>query len=279
MSRNGVVNDRRLAPRALRVRNRCLANLAAHHALPLPGDQDIAGFDDTVGLEDSWRKWSETHTPARGASGVVAPQIPRRTQRAGLRPILAGVALVTAFSAGFFGFKFFERWRDGQVAAAAAAKAGWVLVNDSTIAALRGKLLRLAGTEVVLRVSLSTADVGALILGGLEPRPRRPLDSLEVRIDTLVWVRGRIRGASRFELGGRVRALRAGHGALDVTRMSVDGSETLPSSASRVTTGGYAGPANGVQFALPSFVADLRLGDRVVELITRGYGSRKGRSR
>ena len=277
MSPNGIVKDRRLAPRALRVRNRCLTNLAAHHALPLPGERDIAGFDDSVGLEDSWRRWEERHTPARSAAGVVARQVPRRTQRAGVRPIFAGVVLFAAFAAGFLGFKFFERWRDRRLAANVAASAGWVLVNDSTIAGLRGKLLRLAGTEVSLRVGLSTAEIGALILGGLEPRARRSLDSLEARIDTLVWVRGRVRGAARFELGGSVRVLRTGHGQLEVTRVSVDGLETLPSSASRVTTGGYAGRANGLQFALPAFVSDLRLGSRVVELVTRGAGPRQGR--
>jgi hypothetical protein len=60
--------------------------------------------------------------------------------------------------------------------------------------------------------------------------------------------------------------------------MAVDGLETLPSSASRVTTGRYAGPANGVQFALPAFVAD-RGSNRVVELITRGTGPRRTRSK
>jgi hypothetical protein len=193
--------------------------------------------------------------------------------------MFVGSVLVAAFGAGVLAFTFFERWRDRRLAAAAAARAGWVAVNDSTIAALRGKLVGFAGTEVSLRVGLSTADVGALILGGLEPRPRRPLDSLEVRIDTLVWIRGRVRGASRFELGGSVRALRAGHGALEVMRIVVDGLETLPSSATRVTTGAYAGPPTGLQFALPTFVTDLRLGNRVVQLVLRGTGPRRTRSR
>lgn len=279
MSPNDIGKDRRLAPRALRIRNRCLTNLAEHHALPLPSEHDVAGFDDTVGLEDSWQRWEKTHAPSSAAAGAGAPRVSQRPPRTLVYRILVGTVLLSAFSAGFVAFKFFERWRDRRLAANAAARAGWALVNDSTIAALRGKLVGLAGSELSLRVSLSPAEVGALVLGGLEPRPRRPLDSLAVRVDTLVWVRGRVRGGARFELGGRVRAVRAGHGELEVTRMSVDGLETLPSNASRITTGGYAGPANGLRFALPAFVADLRLGNRVVELITRATGPRRTRSR
>ena len=71
MSQNGIGNGRRLAPRALRIRNRCLTNLAARHALPLPGERDIAAFDDTVGLEDSWQQWG----------GHMRPQRARRSRR------------------------------------------------------------------------------------------------------------------------------------------------------------------------------------------------------
>jgi hypothetical protein len=280
MSRNDIRKAPRLAPRAVRIRNRCLANLAERHSLPLPSEQDVGALDDSVGLGDSWKRWEASHTPAHGAAGVVATQKPPRTQRAGLRPVLAGLVLFVAFSSGFVGFKFFDHWREQQAAASAlAASGGWVPITDSTIATLRGKLLGIGATEVSLRVTLTTADVGALIIAGLEPRPGLPLDSLKVRIDTLVWIQSRVRGASHIEIGGRLRATRPGRAELQVVRLLIDGVETLPSTMSRATLGLFVSPGNRLQFIVPTFVGELHLDNRVVQLVTRAQLRASGQRR
>ena len=120
MSRKDIRNAPRLAPRALRIRNRCLSNLAEQHALPVPSEQDVAALDDTVGLGDSWRKWEAIHTPPKGFAAAEANSIPKRTQRAGIR-VFAAAALLASFGAGVVGFKFYDYWRERQLAGASAA--------------------------------------------------------------------------------------------------------------------------------------------------------------
>lgn len=283
MSVKDIRSDRRLTPRVLRIRNRCLANLATHHALPLPSEQDVAAFDDTVGLSDSWRRWEETHTPPKDASGIIPGQAARRAGRGRVRRMVAGAVVVAAFAAGFVSFTFYNTVRDRQRAAALApANDGWVPVTDSAIATLRGKLVGFGTTKVSLRITLTTGDVGALIAGGLEPRPRIPLDSLTVRIDTLVWLRGRVRGASRFELAARLHPLGSSRAELQIVRLAIDGVERPTSSASRVMIGWSFGRGDRMQFTVPAFVGDLRLDNRVVQFVTRGQwrgvGQRRTRS-
>src|SRR4029077_2173709 len=138
-------------------------------------------------------------------------------------------------------------------------RGGWAPVNDSVSARLRGKLLGLSRAEVQLRFHFSAAEAGALILGTIEPRPRVPLDSVEARIDSVLWMRGRLRGGPRIAIGGQLRELRPGRAELFVTRLEVDGVATPPSRASRIIAGARIRPTDRLHLLVPAFIGDLHV--------------------
>src|SRR5262249_57435165 len=95
----------------------------------------------------------------------------------------------------------------------------WLAVNDSVATGVRTKLRRLTQTNSPTSMSLSAADVAALLFNPPTPYGMQTLDSLEARLDSALWLRGRVHGAFRFELGGRLRLLRRRVVAVHVTRL------------------------------------------------------------
>ena len=83
-------------------------------------------------------------------------------------------------------------------------------------------------------MSLSAADLATLIFRS--PRRRQtPVDSIEARIDSLLWIRGRLRGGSRFELGGEVEMSRRGARGVRVQHLTLEVSMPIQAT-SRVSS-------------------------------------------
>lgn len=266
MSVNGTRSDR-LTRRVIRIRNGCLVRLAAHRTLPLPTEQEIASFDDSLGLGAAWQRWNSVH--AGLGEQPAAVQTPTTTRRPRVRRSFVS-ALMLAI--GLLGIDVFHGWPNQALASSNehSRRAEWAQVNDSVSARVRGKLLGLSRAEVELLFHFSAAEAGALILGTLEPRPRLPLDSVEARIDSVLWLRGRVRDGPRVELGGRIIEVRPGRAELLVTRLEVDGVAAPPSTASRVLLGRRGRPTDRLQLFVPTFIGDLHVANGAVQLVTRG---------
>src|SRR5512132_4400834 len=210
----------RLAPRAVRVRNRCLAVLSARHSLPAPNHDDLATIGDSVGLNEAWASWEHAHTATRRADP--APTRPGVRTRARWRsPFGKGAALVLT---GILGFVVGERLlpRADAQASAAPIEPRWEPVTELAVSTLNAKLLGASASDVRALFNLSPTEVAALILrspGRVPP----PMTDLEARSDSLLWIQGRSRAGDVFVLGGTLRVVRRGIAELRVTRLVVDG--------------------------------------------------------
>ena len=78
MSASDSRSRERLSPRAVRVRNRCLAALAARRSLPIPTDADIGAIGDDVRLSDAWAQLQAARATPNGPVEA-APPVKRRT--------------------------------------------------------------------------------------------------------------------------------------------------------------------------------------------------------
>ena len=275
MSANGS-GSARLAPRVVRVRNRCLAALSARHSLPAPNPDDLATIGDSVRLSEAWATWGHAHTGMRQADP--APTRPRVRTRAGWRsPAVKGAALVLT---GLLGFVVGERLlpRADAQASAAPIEPRWDPVTELAVSTLNAKLLGASASDVRPRFSLSPAEVAALILRSRGSVVSR-MTGIEARSDSLLWIRGRLRAGDVFVLGGALHVVRRGVAELRVSRLVVNGRDVDPFSVSRLLAG-YESKVVGdrLRFDVPWFVAGLRPEDGTVEVIgapiVQGTGSR-----
>jgi hypothetical protein len=249
---NARRNESRLAPRALRIRNRCLAILAARRALPIPTDAETAELGDEIGLDQAFGVWYRRHTPPTAASAVTTPW--RRSNRYARVGVGVGVLAIVVV--------LLVRGLTATRAGAQPVPVRWLTVDDSVAAGVQTKLRRLAHTKPPTVVSLSAADVAALLFDAPPPYRTQPLDSLEARLDSALWLRGRVHGAFRFELGGRLRLVRRRIVAVRVTRLMVDGiglpASAMPPYLQSIAPQAGVDSAGELLFGLRSPVAEMR---------------------
>jgi hypothetical protein len=275
MSANDSGNGR-LAPRVVRVRNHCLAVLAARRSLPLPSRDDLAAIGDGVGLSEAWTRWQQIHASSLEAGGV-APRPALRTPPRWRSPLVVKAAALVLTA--FLGFVVGERWlpkADAQASAGSIAPP-WEPVTESALSTLNTKLLAASASEVRPRLELSSSEMAALILRSRR-RALAPMSGIEARSDSLLWIQGRLGAGSTFEVGGDLRIVRRGLAELRVTHLNVDGRDVDPRSVSR-TLARYqpdAGGTNRLRFNVPWFVTGLVPHDGAVEVIAAPIAERAG---
>jgi hypothetical protein len=233
--------------------------------MPSPSSADLATLPNDVGVADAWAWWvgKQTSSPrvvvnaTPETSAVVADPVWWRSRRVGWGILAASV--------------FASAWvLSAQVrplATGAARTDSWTLVADTSLAHVNGVLLNLGQVSAPIDVSLTPADVAALVFGSSLRRRPPAVTDLEARVDTLMSIRGRVAeasGVSRFELRGNVRVARPGLGQFDIVEFYLlDGS-----------MGRRAVELPSIRFSLPRFVRELRIVDDGVMLSTRRGQSR-----
>ncbi len=267
MSANASASVERLSPRALRVRNRCLAVLSARGSLPIPGEQDFASFGNDVTLDEAWNRWKKTHDlTAPLPRGFELPARPRSRWRTPLAYKATGVIV-----AGVLGFVIGKRVlvpaADAQSSAGVVAQP-WLTVTDSIASAVNQTLYHARDARGPL--TLSAADVAALIFRS----PRRHtvyVDSVTARADSMLSIRGHLADAAVFELRGALRLVRRGTAELQVTSLLVDSVDVSPTMITRLVARGRARSENSdrLRFDVPLDVAAITVGGGVVELTRR----------
>jgi hypothetical protein len=271
MSVNGSGSDAGLSPRATRVRNRCLAVLAARRSLPTPSAQELNAIDGKLGLRAAFEQWEKLHTPPIGVA-TIAPVQSAAVQARRMRwrsPRIIKSAAVAA--AGLAGLLAGDLWRQrvGAQESIATVEQRWLPVNDSVAASVNRTILA-AMRDRGAGVSLSAADLATMIFRS--PRRRSvPVDSLEARMDSLLWIRGRLRRGSRFELGGNVVMLRRGLAELRVKHLNVDGVATDSTMVSRLVAGprSRSVDVDRLRFEVPSFVSSIFIAGGAAEVSIR----------
>jgi len=255
-----------LAPRARRIRNRCLQSLARLRELPVPGEQDVAQFGDELRLRDIMGKWEVLNTPPSAAPVIKPP--PSILLRPRWRsPALQRVVLVVLV--GVLGFVLGDQVLP-PAQAAVASSLPWYAVNDSVAAVLNGKFVALNQSELALPVSLTPAEVASLVF-----RRHAHVDSVEARADSVLRVRGLLDDTTRFELEGRVRVQRRGTGELRITRLWLDGLRVSPGVLPRVIAGRRTTRPDSMSlwFTVPANVTRLvivhALGSAAKDLLSR----------
>jgi hypothetical protein len=217
-----------LAPRARRIRNRCIQSLARLRSLPIPGEQDVTQFGDELRLSDIIKRWEGLNTPPSASPAIKSP--PSTLARPRWRsPALQRVVLTVLV--GVLGFVLGDQLLPPAQAATANGPP-WYATNDSVAAALNAKFIALNQSEVALPISLTPAEVASLAF-----RRRAHVDSVEARVDSVLRVRGVLDDTTRFELEGRVRVQRRGTGELRITRLWLDGLRVSPGVLPRMITG------------------------------------------
>jgi hypothetical protein len=259
-------------PRAVRVRNRCLALLAARRALPVPGDADLAEIGSDVGLLDSFRQWENAHRPLPAEQSARGTPV-RRGSRWRLPSRSRAVKVGAVALAGVMGFAIGERLlspppRDVETPSSGIVEPQWLSVTDSTISALDPRFVHVDARRGVTPVSLSVTDLAALILESPRRRPGS-LDSVQVRADSLLWMRGRVRGAATFELGGEIRVIRRGLAELRVAHLTINGANAPPSMIASLVNRGRVRPeeADRIRFEIPRTVTGLLVADGNVNVL------------
>jgi hypothetical protein len=170
------------------------------------------------------------------------------------------------------GFFVGDRWLPRAAAQSGdiAAERDWVPVTDSVVTALNVKLSSVAANETGAKLTLSAADMATLVFRS--PRRRQvPVDSIEARIDSVLWIRGRLRGGARFELGGDVRLSRRGVAEFRVDHLSIDGVNADSARTARLVVGvrSRSADVDRMRFEVPLFVTEVAIMDGAAELMTR----------
>ena len=274
MSVNGSADVVRLGPRAVRLRNRCLAMLANRRTLPPPSDEELSAIGEDIRLSEAWAQWEKAHTPPTGIAELplVKTKPPVRPWRS---PRMYKTAAVAA--AAILGFVVGDRWlprADGQAHETTAVRM-WSSVTDSAAASVNAKLLAIGDSDESDRVSLSATDVAALVFRS--PRRRHvAIDSLEARIDSVVWIRGRLRGGSRFELAGDVRIVRRGLAELRIDHMVIDGVDADSARVARMVVGVRSRSADWdrMRFEVPGSVEKIGVASGTAIVILRQQSER-----
>jgi hypothetical protein len=242
--------------------------LAARRSLPVPSTEEIAAIGDAVSLSEAWTQWQTGHA---GSAGIIETTTPAAAKR----PILKWRSFVlksaAVAAAAVLGFVVGERWLRlpdaGAQSSAATATQAWVPVTDSVVVAAYAKLSRIVMDDAPAPPRLSAADMATVIF--LSPRRRHALvDSLEARVDSLLWIRGRLRGASRFELGGELAMLRRGVAELRVAHLAIDGVEADSARVARLVIGvrSRTAPADRIRFEVPGLVTELAIDDGSIRM-------------
>ena len=265
MSASVSASVERLSPRALRVRNRCLAVLAARRSLPIPREQDFASLSDDVTLEEAWSRWKKMHElTAPLPRGFELPARPRSRWRTPLAYKTAGVIV-----AGVLGFVIGRRVlvpaADAQSSAGLVVQP-WLAVTDSIASAVNQSLYHARDARGPL--DISAADAAALIFRS----PRRHtvyVDSVTARADSMLAIRGHIAGTAVFELRGALRLVRRGTAELQVISLMVDSVDVAPTMITRLVARGRARSetSDRLRFDVPLDVAAIAVRDGGVELI------------
>ena len=253
----------RLTPRAVRMRNRCVAVLARRRAIQLPNDAELTMMGDDIGVAELWSRWERMHGGRARAA--------RRISRVAAGAAVAAATIVTIATA-FLTRNLWLPRADAQPAAPA-----WMPVTDSVTAELDAKLMAIAESDADISFPISPAELASLVLRPSSYRPAPPLDSVEARLDTLLWIRGRLRDGSRFNIAGQVEVVRRGVAAFQVAALSVDGRAVDTHFASRMLR--YRtmqrSAANRVWFELPDRIGELRVTDGTIRALP---WRRRGRS-
>ena len=256
-----------LGPRVRRVRNRCVATLAARRGLPVPTAQQLDQLGDDVSLLDALSHWERTHAPV-GSQRV--PSLTARPPAWWQSGRLARAAAVVA--AAVLGVFAGTRWLPRARAQSSGEVAGpvWSTVTDSTRGAVNERFLMMANTGVRFKARLSAAEMAGVIFGSRRLR-MLPVDSLSARLDSTLRVRGRIVGGPTFELSGDVHLLRRGVGELRVIDLVVGGALVSPDRAAELLTraGRRASPSRRLRFDVPGFVGSIRVDAGSVEILER----------
>jgi len=249
--------------RALEIRNACLARLAVEAGLPAPTDADVSALDTGLSLEDAWARWQASHAVTMPVP-VAVPGKKRNTVRRGR---WIGIGVATAALVTFTAVLAAERYRanvrdaGGMVAIPAAER--WTRVTATERATLANKLLTMASSEMPVSISLSAGEFAALAFGPSQARQHVRIDSLDARIDSLLWVRGRLRGGSRFEMGARIVITRPGRAEVRAAQLSFDGVDRPAAEFGAYTAviqGRKIPPGrDGVWIELPAFVGALHV--------------------
>jgi hypothetical protein len=254
----------RLTPRAVRVRNGCLATLARARSMPAPSANDFAALGDDVSFGAAWDWWSARQG---GAPRVVTRATPAANSWWRSRRLAWTVVVVAALaSAWAVGAQVWSR-------ATISEEPGiveplWSTVSANDVANANTVLLRLGQTSAGLSVSLSAAEVASLAFRSALRRQPPSVANLEARIDSMLSIRGMMigDGAGQFELRGRLRIVRPRLAQIDVVEMRVTdpttgrGLQPVPNAAN-----GYP----PVQFAVPSYVEATQLVDGHAVLVRR----------
>ena len=268
MSANDRSSRGPLTKRAVRVRNRCLTALAARRALPIPTDTEIGAIGDDIRLTEAWAQWQTGHTPATGvveSASAATKRLPSKWRSRTIR--ISAIA-----AAGLLGFVVGDRWLPGAAAQSGdlAAEQVWLPVTDSVAAAVDDKLSRGAMSGGGVSVSFSAADLATMIFRS--PRRRQtPVDSIEARIDSLLWIRGRLRGGTRFELAGEVYIARRGLAEFRVQHLTIGSVNADSGHVARLVAGvrSRAADTDRMRFEVPTFVAEMAIMDGAAQLMTR----------
>ena len=262
-SRRSVASSR-LTPRAVRIRNRCVAVLAQRRAIHVPNDAELAMMGDDIGVAELWSRWERMH-------GGRIMKAPRRVSR-----VAAGAAAVAA-TIVVLGTAYLTRDVWLPRADAEPAAPAWIPLTDSVTAELDSKLMAVASSEVSVAFALSPAELASLVLRPSIYRPAPPLDSVEARADTLVWIRGRLGDGAWFIMGGRVEIVRRGVAAFRVATLDVDGRAIDPQFASRILR--YRtmqrSTTNRAWFEIPDRIGEVRLTDGTIRALPWSRGDRR----
>jgi len=229
-----------LTPRAVRVRNAWLRQLAGRFRLPEPDAGALAGLGEQLSLYDAFARLSK-----------VRPASLRDRRRLSSLAVSAAVfVLLTLIPTR-------ANEVEGEVGAPrlGPVEAEWLSVTDSIVAAVHEKLLRLGESELRFALPLSGAELAALVLGSGGRKSGTVLHSIEARADSTLHLRARLRGGGRLVMRGRLVVPRRGVGELRLSEISVDGVTVPP-------VNDFDAPR--LRFELPLFVKSIR--------VTRGRG-------
>jgi hypothetical protein len=242
-----------LTPRAVRARNAWIRQLSRRLRVETPSASELEGLGEALSLREAFARF----TNGRSAMHL-GPELPRavgprrRVRVLGVSAVALLLLIVIPTRASVVA---------GDVGAlpAGAVRERWTPVSDSLVAAVHEKLLRVGASEIRFPLSLSGAELAALVLRSPASRRIAVLAAVEARADSVLEVRGWLPGGRRVVLRADVRVRRRGAGEARVRSLTVDGT-TIP--AALLSQGmGRAGAddAPRLTFELPYFVQAIRL--------------------
>lgn len=247
-----------ISPRVRRLRLRCLAELARRRGLPVPAEPAFVDGRDALTLVELLRAWEdECRSLTEGRTGGDRSTRGRRWWR---RPAIIYAA--SALVLGAAGVAALVRPPLARREVHVDVPPVWMPVGDSTIVALRGKLLAAGDARAPLLVSLSASDLAAMTFGYGERRRWAVRSGLTARADSMLWLRGMTGDGHTFTIGALVRVARPGLGELQVRRAAVDSDSAAVIDPARTRLAAaipYVDRLGRVRFPVPRFVREIEL--------------------